>query len=260
MKILTDFDGVLTDPTEEGKILLQTFRENLVSKAGLSAPEADRLLKQCQQTFSQNPHLYGWMSQGRISAFWNEDPFVYMNALGSHLDSIQKTDPLLKSANISSYATLVRDCFESIQKMYPLDEQAIEILVGLQKKGHDITIVSNSNPERIKRILGAYQDCFQVIGSAGKHALSPSKEGFSVNQYFVDTERPQFKTIIEKINPDILLGDVFCLDLALPSKMLPKSLKIIRKRPYTPQWSLEYIESLERFKIMNYFKDLLSFL
>src|SRR4051794_23825693 len=88
MLIVSDFDGVLTDQTEEGHRVRALFRDELIRRAFRDAATIDRVLERADREMDARPHRHGWRVSGRITAFVNEDLFVRNNALAACLDGM----------------------------------------------------------------------------------------------------------------------------------------------------------------------------
>src|SRR5687767_807397 len=59
MKILSDFDGVMTDQTEEGHTELRLFREELLRLAGSQAAHVQRVLDLAVAELIRDPFRHG---------------------------------------------------------------------------------------------------------------------------------------------------------------------------------------------------------
>jgi len=90
-KLLADFDGVWTDPSPEAK----RVREFMVSvwnrMTGAALPEIQGFLEAAEAAVRSKPDENGWVISGRISAYADEDEFVFCNAVGGWLDRIGAT-------------------------------------------------------------------------------------------------------------------------------------------------------------------------
>ena len=125
------------------------------------------------------------------------------------------------------------------------------------EQGHEVFIVSNSAGEKINDFLN--QNHFQenhrptVRGGARKFGLGKKanplliSKGTEDGDVVVDTDRPDYEKALMEIRPDAVVGDVFCLDLALPirlkreGKLDFKGGFFYRHREYTPSKMVELI-------------------
>ncbi len=261
MKIVSDFDGVLTDISEEADRMKETFIQ-FVGKVNHLSPEAShQLVADAEKAFNEFPHQHGWRMKNRVSAFWNEDKFIYVNAIAAYLDDRKDLKPnfSLMQQPSKSYTDLAMHAFyvsaheTKSGVRNPIDPEAIEVLRGLLNKGAEIVIVSNSGTERIVDLLVRSglppSEKFRVRGHAKKFMLGDKASTFSVGPYLVDIDRPSYQEILREERPDVLLGDVFSLDLATPieltrAQQIKLKFAILRKRPYTPKWSYDYLTAM----------------
>src|SRR5436309_639477 len=86
MKLLSDFDGVWTNPVAEAKAQGEYLEHTLISWL----PESDRVraeawLGRARENIRRTPRRYGWAPGGRITAFSDEDPFAHHSALLHYL-------------------------------------------------------------------------------------------------------------------------------------------------------------------------------
>ncbi len=274
LKFLTDFDGVVTDLTDEALRVRHLFDSYLVELCGQD--ETHQCLTICQEQLRENPHLHGWRSGSRISAFANEDGFIYVNGLGACLDDRSNAGQTLPAKFRSalkkvefesftrlanhSYQTMVSETAKALVK--PMDVGAGEVLKTLLSRGHQVVVVSNSGTERIRNILASsevaeYLDGpdspLSIRGNAQKFVLGDSDDCLQSEGYRVSVDRPIYRSILLEERPDVVVGDVFSLDLALPlalslrgERPLRDTRMFLRKRHYTPNWSIQFMGELMR--------------
>ena len=271
MRIVMDFDGIYTDPSDEGDACSQYFSDKILSLAlkeiNLDTPEkvaswfGELRVRQASQ-----PFLYGWRSEGRVSAFTFEDPFIRNIGLADFLDHlVSKGDlkaktllkHLSKNENISSFGELSEWSFHQLTLKKKIDQGAKQWVEQAIRDGHEIFIVSNSAKEKIEDFLN--QNGFdlslrpKVLGGAKKFSLGRTPNAFifakneEVGELKVDTDRPFYEKALMDIKPDAVIGDVFCLDLSLPIRLkregkLPFLGGIFyRHREYTPSKMVELL-------------------
>ncbi|MDF1800158.1 MAG: hypothetical protein P1V81_13345 [Planctomycetota bacterium] len=290
-KILSDFDGVWTNPVHEAEsvrelMIRETARLTGRDLAGVAADyEAFRLLAMAA------PAANGWapprFTGGRITAFVDEDPFCAGNAIAGVLGDLSeaggsnKTDGLDPElvARACEYAAAIGERgfgtgFESASDFadhaflaatsayrteHPpaLVDGAVDIARGLLEAGVELVIVSNSGTDKILDWFGAMgipgHDAKQpapagegasiaVRGGAGKFILGASDASIAVADRTIYVDRPSYLAVLEAEAPDLVIGDVFSLDLALPhvlrsagAKGAPSEL-VLRRHDYTPAW------------------------
>lgn len=270
MKIIFDFDGVLTTQIAEARRVEAIFIEMIRKFSGLEKKACDTLLQRALHEVKSFPFQHGWKHEGRLAAYANEDLFIHNVALSFCLEELADTQggdfaqarQNLLRENFSSFYDMSQKAYEQMTKETradaahnPMDPYVKELLEALLTKGHNITLVSNSLTDRIVDLLqkiGLHLDRFQggstgilqVRGNAKKFHLAPEKSGFQVGNYWVDTARPNFEKIIREERPDLMVGDVLSLDLALPYALTQNEPKtfgqmrlVLREQPYTPEWS-----------------------
>lgn len=269
MKLLTDFDGVLTDLAEEAARVRALFDAEVAEAAasvGRGAAWA-ALVGRAEADLRARPRDNGWFWNGRITAFADEDPFVRVNALAARLDAWadagEAAAATLRKAAVArgrtdfraiAQASYVRMTEETAAgKMHPLDPEAPKLLASLVARGVRVVVVSNSGTERILKILrgagleafahGAADGPIRVRGDAKKFVLGDAPRTLKCDGYVVDLDRPHYERILREEEPDAVMGDVFSLDLALPLALrrahvgrFAGARLLLRRRPYTPAW------------------------
>jgi hypothetical protein len=147
----------------------------------------------------------------------------------------------------------------SIGKRQPIEPEAVETIRRLIARGVEVVVVSNSGTERICQMLSGVglkpvpheagvTSSLRVRGGARKFWLGDQSDCLVAGPYAVEVDRPLYRQILEEEKPDIVVGDVFSLDLALPVALasqrqagLAELRAILRRRPYTPKWSQEFL-------------------
>ena len=261
MKIVSDFDGVLTDQTEEAGRVRALFRDALVRLTALGEEGTDSAIARAEEAMDETPWKHGWWSEDRVTAFANEDLFIRNNALGSCLDQCaDEGDALLRenrkgleAEGFKGYSGLAQWAYvemtkETAQgKIKPMEPGAAQFLRDLVSDGHEVVIVSNSGTDRIVKLLRAEglepSDKLRVRGDARKFELGDRNALFEFDRYQVELSRPAYETILREEEPSAVIGDVFSLDLALPMELgrkepnrFPGMRLFLRERPYTPEW------------------------
>lgn len=273
MKILCDFDGVLTDLTHEAERVREIFVRDMAQLTGIGPADSAGWVASAETALDREPHCHGWRWGAKITAFGNEDGFIRVNGVASCLDDwavrgeaglpmVAEKLRIAGHANFkdlaqSAYMKMVAETASGVRN--PLDVPSVPVLSGLIAKGVEVVIVSNSGTDRIVQLLksgglspvshaSGISGPLRVRGDAKKFCLGLAPRTFQVGDYVVDTDRPHYESIILEEKPDAVIGDVFSLDLALPNYLagvvpaLREITVILRKRDYTPSWSLDYIQ------------------
>ncbi len=241
MKLLSDFDGVWTYPSEEGLAhgtALDAALEGLVADGERAAVRA--WIARARAAVRAEPTRWGWASAGRISAFADEDPFTEHGALLHHLGERRAEDPLAERLAAAIEARGVTlDAFGGqchVEGVKAVEARRGPGIVGeaaaagraLLARGVDVVVVSNSGTEKLARwfahagVPAAVHPeragrSLRLRGSARKFVLAPDPgEPLDLAGLAVDVARPDYERVLREEKPDAVVGDVFSLDLALP--------------------------------------------
>lgn len=292
MKILSDFDGVMTEQSEEADRALAIFEEALQRMLSLSPEAVSSLTARAAAGVNDRPGDYGWLSRKRISAYSDEDLFIRNISYAGWLDAEADrgdADVAALRERLEGYDTFESLCGwaytemtreTSAGKLKPMDAVVGETISALLEAGHEIVVVSNSGTERVKELLetvglkperhtDAPDAQLRVRGGARKFELAEEPRDFSERSRAFEVSRPKYETILREEKPEVVIGDVFSLDLALPlymareaSGIVPRDLfLILRRRSYTPDWAVELFDGGStndaiRYRIMDRFQDL----
>ncbi len=270
MKLLSDFDGVLTDLTDEARRVRELFDAELAAARPGAARETAEIVAAAERASDAEPHLHGWNWGGRVTAFVNEDHFIRVNGIAARLDAdadrglagpaalrqALQIGGLKQFREVAQSAYLAMTLETAAGKIHPLDPAVPAVLGELMARGIEIVIVSNSGTDRIVQILrgaglspiahGSGTGPLRVRGDAKKFVLGDDptrRRSFRAGSYEVQVDRPHYETILREERPDFVLGDVFSLDLALPIQLRRSGdpaftalHALLRRRPYTPAW------------------------
>ncbi len=264
MKVLSDFDGVWTDPCAEGAAVRQELVEQAGRAAGIELEEAQRDFEEFERAVLAKPRDYGWISAGRLTAFADEDPFCLPSGLAGWVESApgqreRAYRQAILGAGHASLSSFADHCFhaatarlraEHPPAMLPESRAHFDQLI---EAGAEVVVVSNSSEEKVVgwfRSIGVDAGVEQgralrVVGSARKFELGASGEALSVAGREVQVDRPLYRAVLETEGPDVVLGDVFSLDLALPHflrlKKAPGAPRhtVLRRNAYSPDWVTE---------------------
>lgn len=264
LKILSDFDGVWTNQGPEAEVLFDHTVGELRRLATAVDQDFDDQLLRVRRSMSDSPHSHGWAPDGRISAYVDEDPLVESSALCHFIDS--SSDPWavrLRQAvlgggfeSLSAFSEYVfRDATSRFRAEHPpcLVDRAADLMSALHDTGAEVVIISNSGSDKISAWMqdagidaGAdTSHAVRVRGAAAKWRLGETDEAIEVEGRPIHIDRPLYRAAIEAENPDLIIGDVFSLDLALPHVMrtashpaAPRRL-VLRRHKHTPAWITE---------------------
>jgi hypothetical protein len=242
MKLLSDFDGVWTDPVAEAAAQGDVLDARLLA----AVPERDReaarawIIAARRETLAE-PGRWGWTAEGRLAAFADEDPFsahsALLHMLTERADSVALAARILAGARAAGEGSL--DAFSSAAHLAGVarveNTRGPGVLPAaaaagreLLAAGVEVVIVSNSDGEKLARWFahasfphamhpGRVRDGLRLRGAAGKHLLEPGRSRMlDLEGMRIELARPQYEAILREEAPDAVVGDVFSLDLAVP--------------------------------------------
>ena len=120
--------------------------------------------------------------------------------------------------------------------------------------------------ERVASDAGDGSGAMRIRGGARKYDLDETSSCFEAGPYRIETIRPVYEKILREERPDLVIGDVVTLDLALPirlarEKVIPSARVLLRVRDYTPEWSRSFIErEVEGARAITKLEEILSLL
>lgn len=261
LKILSDFDGVWTNQGPEATLLLDWMIDKLGELAGVPAETARAELHAMCAEMKQDPAEHGWAPDGRISAYLDEDPLVESSALTRVLaqeadDRARRYAAAVRAGGHASMADFSEWCFRtataSFRDAHPpcIVPDAADLLKAIEDAGAEIVIISNSGSDKIAHWfasagIDAGEDdghALRLRGSAMKWFLGETDDAIEVQGRTIHVDRPKYRAAIEAENPDLIIGDVFSLDLAMPHVLRTRgvaqapSTLVLRQHPHTPDW------------------------
>ena len=261
MKILSDFDGVWTDQALEAQSVNLFLAAEAARLAGVPAEQALEHFRGYEARVKASPSRYGWAPDGRITAYVDEDPFCVPNSIAVYIeegaeDHARVYREAVLDGGFATMTAFADHCFHTAagdyRQQHPpaLVPGAAEVLHELHELGAEVLVVSNSPAEKIIgwfTAVGADAGTgpdhdLRVRGQAGKQNLGPADTSIEVAGRRIFVDRPMYEQVIEEENPDLIIGDVFSLDLALPHVLrsqgrsaAPERL-VLRKLGHTPEW------------------------
>jgi len=241
MKLLSDFDGVWTNPVAEAAAQGDVLDERLLDAVpGPDREGARAWIAQARRETLAAPERWGWAAAGRLAAFADEDPFSAHSAL-LHLLSERAASVPLAARMLAGAKAAGRGSLEAFGTAAHLDGVArTENARGpgvlpaaaaagreLLAAGVEVVIVSNSDGEKLERWFThaglphamhpeSAPGGLRLRGAAGKHFLDPARSRLlELDGMRIELERPHYEAILREEAPDAIVGDVFSLDLAV---------------------------------------------
>lgn len=235
VKILSDFDGVWTDPTHEAVAVEHGLADDLASLTGFDVERVRADLVHCRERALESAVDHGWIPGDRITAYCDEDAFLAVSGIASYLaagacDVSAPYRDAHEARGGPSFMALADGSFRRLGARPGVGELLPDgpaTLRALEELGVDLVVVSNSDTEKLVRLFtdagisAATDDSarVRVRGGARKWSLGDAPEPIDVGGRVVDVNRPHYRAIIEEERPDLVVGDVYSLDLALPFHM-----------------------------------------
>lgn len=285
-KVLVDFDGVWTETGGQAAAVDAARGRRLAELAGLPPALVARCEEAASAALAAEPLAHGWRLEGRLSAYADEDPFLRHNATCSAIailagrgqpDCAALTAALAAKGHLDLGA-LGSEIFLAASHDY-LDDHGHDLLPGADGVLRDLLAVAdvvfctNFTTDAVARSWVPRGFAFDGTGAtpglslrglARKQVLTGDPactRDFGGRPVAVD--RSHYRMAIEAERPDVVVGDVFSLDLALPLAMAAdghpdcRPACLLAPTRFTPAWSrgmagsgdvpgLGLLESLER--------------
>ena len=266
MRLVSDFDGVCTHPSEEARAQGDALDQALVSLLPQRQAEVRDWVARARAAALAEPTRFGWAPGGRLSAFADEDPFAAHSALLHYIHVLSEPDSMARALRAAvlggthgslealggwSHAEGVRRVVAE-RGPAPLAESAAagrRLLAA-----HDVVVVSNSGTKKLQDWLRAAvlptcvhpehrKGAIRLRGGAQKFKLDPAAHlPLALGDVTIETARAKYEAILHEEHPDAIVGDVFSLDLALPLRLkrTDPAFRQVRLfwliRDYTPEW------------------------
>jgi phosphoglycolate phosphatase-like HAD superfamily hydrolase len=270
LAFLTDFDGVWTNPWRELQAVHTTVRDELARLAGMEPQELQGAYDSFRAAVLASPDEHGWKIEGRLISYVDEDYFAVPTSIGQYIDQAPcKTSGSLKEAVLRDFGSILEFldyCYHDTCARFraeidhDLTEGAERVLQWLCSNDVHVVFATNAPAEKVVSWFSHHgfgvadaastepgEVPLRVYGRAGKQWLGDTHQVMDFAGREVHVDRPQYRAIIERENPDLLVGDVLSLDLAMPLAMraageasAPRGIGIMHL-PHTPDWVLESV-------------------
>ena len=264
LKILSDFDGVWTDQGLEAEEVRRWIVEESARVLGEALDGVADELSGFAERMMAEPHAWGWAPDGtRISAYVDEDPLCHPSGLCMYLDHAAEPGVAryreALHGEFGSLAAFGEHCYRSAMDSYRvrhppgIASDAAQMLAAVRALDAEVVVVSNSSADKIGawfRAVGVDAGegpghALRLRGSAGKQTLGDTDDSITIGDRRIAVDRPRYRAAIEEENPDVIIGDVFSLDLALPHVMRAAGIAcaptrlVLRRHAHTPSWLLK---------------------
>lgn len=260
-KILSDFDGVWTDPRKEADAIISHLIEAAARAAKVPLDQARADFAGFLELVNASPGRYGWAPDGWITGYVDEDPLLISSGLGMLLHDGKNIAgaPRYRDAILEQHETLMTftdTCFlEAMSKF--LETQPNQLLMRARPvldrwlaAGYEVVVVSNSHAEKLckwfqERGIDAREDDtgeIRVRGNAKKYQIASDTGALELSGRKICVDRPLYLKALVEEQADVVIGDVFSLDLSLPYVLrrdglpgAPKHL-VLKRHKHTPAW------------------------
>jgi hypothetical protein len=216
------------------------------------------------------PDQHGWRIEGRLTSYVDEDVFAVPTSVGQWVDAAPDADAArLKAAILGEYPSVsafLDHCYHSTCARFragvahDLAPGAERVLAWLLRERVSVVFASNAPLEKIQGWFACHglevadaRDTepgsvpLRAYGRAGKQWLGPAAGALEFGGRRVESDRPQYRAILEREHADFVIGDVLSLDLATPLMMrragdpaAPRLLALMHLR-HTPRWALSAV-------------------
>jgi len=265
LHVLSDFDGVWTDPERELDAVRAEVLRRLAKLSAWPVERVGRLYDRLAGRARSEPEVHGWRIGGELTSYLDEDFFGLPAAVGEILARGEDEETAeLRDAVLAAWpavSAFFDACYHEtcawFRRRYPHDltRGAGRLLDWLAREGVRVTFATNAPAEKVQawfaehglrvddaRETEAGSRPLRVYGRAGKQWLGeePCRRRFGGRPVRVD--RPRYRAILEREQPDLVLGDVLSLDLALPLHLRAEGREeaprraVLVERPETPDW------------------------
>lgn len=269
VSLLTDFDGVWTDPARELQAVSGYLTGELARLGGLAPERAVELYQRFRDGVRAHPAEHGWRIDGRLVSFVDEDVFAEPTAVGQWIERAPCADSRrLRAAILGAHESVnafLDHCYHSTcarfreEVPHDLARGAERVLAWFLREGVPVVFASNAPFEKVAGWFAchglAVADAratepgaapLRAYGRAGKQWLG-GRATLTTGGREVPVDRPQYRAILERERPTLVVGDVFSLDLALPLALrragapgAPEALGVMHLE-HTPRWVLDEV-------------------
>lgn len=274
--IILDFDGTFTDVEQEAVPFLEAYRDELTAKLG---PEVTGWWDEVAKQIGENPNGFGWEFDGHIVAPSHADPYIMATSTAQKL--LDDHDLLMDHEERRVFLdALFKANYPKARSIFR--PEAKEVAERLIASGVPCFVVTNSHTEAVDKKLDELapkgRDKLPVYGNAKKYVIAQPEVA---NNRFSDVpeslnvdglERPIYlrrglyydvlETVLQRASAQpertLVCGDIFELDLALPSA-LGYQIHLVA-RPGTPDYERDAVERIGDGAVSESLRPVLDYL
>jgi hypothetical protein len=264
-RVLVDFDGVWTSVGGQAAAVDAARVRRLAELTGWPAADVARCLDRVAAALAEEPQDHGWRIDGRITAYCDEDPFLRHNAMMAGIGALAGRGDeaclalgrALAAAGHDDLGALGSEIFMDASHAY-LDLSGHDLLPAAPGVLRavldmaDVVFCTNFTTGAVARSWTPRGYVFDgpgatpgltLRGEARKQVLThdPARAvDFGGRPVAVD--RSHYREALLAERPDVVVGDVFSLDLALPLAMAEADPAwtphcVLMRTAHTPAWS-----------------------
>ena len=260
MKILSDFDGVWTDQGGEARFINESFVLEVSRDLGLPVEVARSEFEGFLRAAHDEPDRHGWWPRGFLTAFVDEDELLATGAVCRYLDDggdargAGRWREGIQRAGHGSAHEYGSEKFGPAMRTYLQDrghglvEGSLGLCQRLRGAGAELVIVSNSPTSKLRKLFNdagiEEGDGLRLVGDARKWWIENDEPCAEFASRRVHLDRPYYREILAREQPDLVIGDVASLDLAMPAAMRkegaldPTMQLVLRQGPSSAAWAV----------------------
>ena len=267
-RVLVDFDGVWTTVDGQAGAVDAARGRRLAELSGLPGDVVAECEAAVAGAIAAEPLGHGWRLDGRLTAYADEDPFLRHNSLCAGIGILADRGPgpcralaqALAARGHDDLCALGSSIFMEASHAY-LDDHGHDLLPSAPSvlasllAIADVVFCTNFTPDAVARSWAPRGFAFggaratpglTLRGEARKQTLTADPERtVPFGGRPVSVDRSFYRAALEAEQPDVVVGDVFSLDLALPLTMAAdghrscRPLCLLARTRFTPPWSLD---------------------
>ncbi|MEM9190149.1 MAG: HAD family hydrolase [Myxococcota bacterium] len=258
--IVLDFDGTFTDVEKEAVPFLGAYRKDFETHVG--AEVAGRW-DEVYDHIEANPNGFGWEYEGRIVAPSHADPYIMATSTAQRL--LDDAGLLTNDADRRSVLDAIyRENYGKAESIFRPEAKAV--VEGLLATGLPLFVVTNSHTAAVNRKIDLLapegRDRITVYGDAKKYVVIEPETVDDAFRALEETrrvpglDRPiylrrgHYYELLRRLREEtgvpaeetLVAGDIFELDLALPSALGYQAHLVAR--PKTPSYERGAVAAL----------------
>lgn len=244
-----DFDGTITDEHHDSEEYFLIYTEFLADKLRRNLGELRSSLSKYIDVIRNNPRKYGWKNQNNIIAPATGSFFLLYHVAVFQMLTKGGTLPYSTSADQDQLEKLLGEAFQYAYARIPVTfRPGAGNFMRLAAEKFTCIIVTNSHTDAVNRKLqqlpGRNLHGIRVIGNARKNIIEPGFEELPKTYKPKGFPRPvllrrkYYYQILHAIQPSVVMGDVYELDLSVPDRT--GCYTVLVSNPITPMWEYDY--------------------